>query len=78
MGCKMTHDELLAKIDYYLTATKAHSDESNFAINVLQALRAVVDLHAPATANSFTNNDCICMMSGRQCATIWVIEKELQ
>ncbi len=73
----MTHDELLAKIDYYLTATKAHFDESNFAINVLQALRAVVELHTPATANSFTNNDCICMLPDRKCATIRAIEKEL-
>jgi hypothetical protein len=41
------------------------------------ALRAVVELHTPATKNTFTNNDCICMLPNKKCATIEVIEKEL-
>lgn len=43
----MTHDELLAKIDYYLVPTnKLSGDEGvkNFAIGFMQALRAVVEL----------------------------------
>ena len=66
----MTHDELLAKIDEPDHWFKPFLD-------IRQALRAVVELHKPATANSFTNNDCICMLPNKKCATIQAIEKEL-
>ena len=74
----MTHDELLKEIDRYLVPTLAESEVGNKAIGILKALRAVVELHTPATKNSFTNNDCICMLPNKKCATIQAIEKELQ
>jgi hypothetical protein len=69
----MTHEELLARI-----AKLSITPETNVVPSELAtALMAVVELHKPATANSFTNNDCICMLPYRKCATIQVIEKEL-
>lgn len=67
----MTHDELLAKWD---------STEINIGTSTIvwKALRSVIELHTPATKNSFTNNDCICMLPNKKCATIQVIEKELK
>lgn len=43
----MTHDELLAKIDYYLVPTKELTGDDkikNSAIGFMNALRAVVEL----------------------------------
>ncbi len=74
----MTHDELISVLDDYSVGLSNGFVHKDLVFGVAKALRAVVELHTPATANSFTNNDCICMMSGRQCATIWVIEKALQ
>ena len=77
----MTHDELLSKIDSYLIPTKAHLEEPNFAVNTLQALRAVVELHKPIKqADGFVICDS-CSNSEffpyKDCQTIQAIEKEL-
>ena len=70
----MTHDELLARI-----AKLSITPETNVVPSELaSALMAVVKLHTPATKNSFTNNDCICMLPNKECSTIRVIEKVLQ
>jgi hypothetical protein len=74
----MTHDELLAKIDYYF-------DTDNFHLHK-NALRAVVELHKPEEYESFL----VCSMcidgdytdgthdySLYPCETIQAIEKEL-
>ena len=60
----MTHDELLAKIDYWF-------DTDNFHLHK-NALRAVVELHKPDD-DSFCG---ICTWSF-PCPTIQAIEKEL-
>ncbi len=66
----MTHDELLAKIDYWF-------DTDNFHLHK-NALRAVVELHKPRTDEAA----CIhCSKTGfwiaYPCPTIQAIEKEL-
>jgi diacylglycerol kinase family enzyme len=59
----MTHDELLAKIDYWF-------DTDNFHLHK-NALRAVVELHT-------SEFDClICAGADGTCPTIQAIEKEL-
>lgn len=68
----MTHDELLIEINRRLEIAFYNGDPQS-----IHALRAVVELHKPATRSSFTNNDCICMLPNKKCATIQVIEKEL-
>lgn len=73
----MTHSELLERLDDQIEKSKLIGCECAACDNAL-ALRAVVKLHTPATKNSFTNNDCICMLPNRKCATIQAIEKELQ
>jgi heptaprenylglyceryl phosphate synthase len=82
----MKHEELLAKVDSYLIPTKANSDESNFAIRVLQAIRATVELHNPFTfQNSPEETTLVCehcqlgtVGDVYPCETIYAIEKELQ
>ena len=70
----MTYEELLAKINEEL-ATDYEDACGNIPIG-LNALRAVVELHKPATVNSAINNGCICMLPNRKCPTIQAIEKE--
>ncbi len=75
----MNHDRLLAEIDRYLVPTLAESEVGNKAIGVLQALRAVVELHKPIEDNEHLCSACWFgdgMMS-YPCLTIQVIEKEL-
>jgi hypothetical protein len=43
----MTHDELLAEIDQWLTHSEIAKGQPNKAINVLKALRSIVELHTP-------------------------------
>jgi hypothetical protein len=69
----MTHDELLAK----LWILPADVTELQHGAKAVQALRVVVELHKPATENSFTNNGCICMLPNRKCPTIQAIEEKL-
>ena len=68
----MTHDELLAKIDYYF-------DTDNFHLHK-NALRAVMELHKPHSG--LNGNTCTCdpydeYRMGYPCETIEAIEKEL-
>jgi hypothetical protein len=68
----MTHDELLAKIDYWF-------DTDNFHLHK-NALRAVVELHKPLTLNNVIH--CPECQYGSAagtypCKTIQAIEKEL-
>jgi hypothetical protein len=69
----MTHDELLAKIDYWF-------DTDNFHLHK-NALRAVVELHKPLTTpNNFTHcPECQygSAAGSYPCPTIQAIEKEL-
>jgi hypothetical protein len=68
----MTHDDLLAKIDYWF-------DTDNFHLHK-NALRAVVELHKPLTSNNFTYcPECQygSQAGGYPCETIQAIEKEL-
>lgn len=44
----MTHDELLAKMDYYTERAQAANDYDMYEFRpVIKALRAVVELHKP-------------------------------
>jgi hypothetical protein len=61
----MTHDELLAKIDYYF-------DTDNFHLHK-NAIRAVVELHKPDYEMCMT-----CEMTDYPCPTIQAIESELR
>jgi hypothetical protein len=68
----MTHDELLAKIDYWF-------DTDNFHLHK-NALRAVVELHKPYSG--VLGKTCTCdphneYLMGYPCDTIQAIEKEL-
>jgi hypothetical protein len=74
----MTHDELLAKIDYWF-------DTDNFHLHK-NALRAVVKLHKPESATlqswfKLLNNKAVigCKLCNDfyPCQTIQAIEKEL-
>ena len=69
-GIEVTYNELLEKWDNT-------SIDIGSATTVWKALRAVIELHKPATADSFTNNDCMCMLPNKKCATIQAIEKVL-
>ena len=74
----MTHDELLAEIDQWLTHSELAKAQPNKAIKVLKALRAVVELHKPISTGSCQ----ICVTSEGHsilfpCPTIQAIEKEL-
>ena len=70
----MTHDELLAKIDYWF-------DTDNFHLHK-NALRAVVELHKPFGNAVIWCDQCSCLESEGEiifypCPTIQAIEKEL-
>ena len=69
----MTHDELLAKIDYWF-------DTDNFHLHK-NALRAVVELHKPSIKHNGRTCECDVYdeyMMGYPCDTIQAIEKELR
>ena len=78
----MTHDELLAKIDYTVAIYEGLSVlDIRVLTAYLKALRAVVELHKP---HIFTDNDgykwfycTICTDGFAPCTTIQAIEKEL-
>lgn len=77
----MTHDELLSKIDSYLIPTKAHLEEPNFAVNTLQALRAVVELHKPHLIPDWvpTDKELMCWCAHvYPCPTIQAIQEQLR
>ena len=69
----MTHNELLAKVNSYLIPTKAHLEQPNFAVNTLEALRAVVELHKPIGSHDVCKG---CETKFYPCPTIKTIEKE--
>ena len=82
----MTHDKLLAEIDQWLTHSEIAKGQPNKAINVLKALRAVVELHKPLSSWVYEefveNHHCSCdewneYDMGWPCDTIQAIEKEL-
>ena len=65
----MTHDELLAKIDYDI--------EGNPYDEYMSVLRTVVKLHMPIFEDSF--DWCVeCEIKSYPCPTIQTIEKELK
>ena len=69
----MTHEELLAK----LWILPADVTELQHGAKAVQALRVVVELHKPADSRG----DVVCANCPTQnypCATIQVLEKELQ
>ena len=74
----MTHDELLAKINYFTCCSGAHE----------LALRAVVELHKPIISTAYPESLGICLACTPlslnfyeairyPCPTIQTIEKEL-
>jgi hypothetical protein len=77
----MTHDELLAKIDIWKFQTKGY-DDTYEVHGILNALRAVVELHKPYES---TDNGLLCRYEVNSnspyhwypCETIQAIEKEL-
>ena len=72
----MTHDELLAKINYDI--------EGNPYDEYMQALRAVVELHKPMSDRMPDCAECVTIHQGETdvvfypCHTIQAIEKELK
>ena len=83
----MTHDELLAEIDFAIDDSKYNYDLNCFDGShdfMLAALRKVVELHKPTMGNTMTL--CSACMDSRPmdapvilypCPTIQAIEKEL-
>jgi hypothetical protein len=84
----MTHDELLAKIDIWKFQTKGY-DDTYEVHGILNALRAVVELHKPKEEDGklwcehevcydhiefLERDNCDCSYP---CPTIQAIEKEL-
>jgi len=78
---EVTHDELLAEIDQWLTHSEIAKRQPNKAINVLKALRAVVELHKEKLDDIGRPvcSGCFIGSSWRiyPCQTIQAIEKEL-
>lgn len=82
----MSHEELLAKIDYLLEyEPKESQDWTSTAIFVVKKLRAVVELHTPYNYIEIdgkpTEMWCTCGNSGLipyPCPTIQAIEAELK
>ena len=76
----MTHDELLAKIDIWKFQTKGY-DDTYEVHGILNALRAVVELHKPTgwfEDTGYADQECIhCDNGSYPCPTIQAIEKEL-
>lgn len=86
----MTHDELLAQVDQWLTHSQTVSDEKNQAIKFLKAFRAVIELHKPNEYDGSTceaHEECWgcgewggtdpCSCNSYPCETIEAIEREL-
>lgn len=79
----MTHEQLLAEVDQWLTHTQAATNEPNKAIGVLKALRAVIQMHKPDESDFPDDYENCVECSGNgylamyPCQTIRVIEKEL-
>ena len=85
----MTHDELLAKIDYTVAIYEGLSVlDIRVLTAYLKALRAVVELHKPITSTAFPEFLGICLTCSPPslnfyeatrypCPTIQAIEKEL-
>ena len=84
----MTHDELLAKIDYTVAIYEGLSVlDTRVLTAYLKALRAIVELHKPIYDNSCFDLDCcdgpypdLCdgCENDYPCKTIQAIEKELK
>ena len=73
----MTHDELLAKIEIWKFQTKSY-DDTYEVHGILNALRAVVELHKPITFPDEKGLFCDkCLPDRYPCPTIQAIEKEL-
>ena len=82
----MTHDELLAKIDYTVAIYEGLSVlDIRVLTAYLKALRAVVEIHEPETIESGSESVTICSNCNPQwfwelpypCPTIQAIKKEL-
>ena len=81
----MTHDELLAKINYYTVCTQPTKPEmvcDNEHLKEIYpewfALRAVVELHKPVTTTIGSFCKACGITSDYPCPTIQAIEKELR
>jgi hypothetical protein len=75
----MTHEELLAKIDIWKFQTKGY-DDTYEVHGILNALRAVVELHKAKTFEDDELGDmilCRQCITAYPCPTIEAIEKEL-
>ena len=73
----MNHSILLTEIDRYLIPTLAESEVGNKAIGILQALRAVVELHKPVEHTEGTWCSGCMATEWYPCPTIQAIKKEL-
>ena len=75
----MTHDELLAKIDYTVAIYEGLSVlDIRVLTAYLKALRAVVELHTPILIDSDVPIWCTESCGSYPCNTIQAIEKELK
>ena len=73
----MTHDELLAKIDYTVAIYEGLSVlDIRVLTAYLKALRAVVELHKPLI-HALPDETCWACQDLYPCPTIQAIEKEL-
>ena len=78
---KITHDELLARIDNVTYAhDKSHTIDKDRIVKQLNGLRSVVELHKPRTESNYCAK---CRNAGGKlvpypCPTIQAIEKELR
>ena len=75
----MTHDELLGKIDIWKFQTKGY-DDTYEVHGILNALRAVIELHKPHpfTMGKYTWDRCAKDGEMYPCEEIQAIEKELK
>ena len=75
----MTHDELLAKIDYTVAIYEGLSVlDIRVLTAYLKALRGVVELHTPILIDSDVPIWCTESCGSYPCNTIQAIEKELK
>ena len=71
----MTHDELLAKIENYTDYAPVDYGQ----VDLINALRAVVELHKPRTVDGVDIPMCdYCDWNSYPCGSIQAIEKELK
>ena len=73
----MTHDELMAKIDIWKFQTKGY-DDTYEVHGILNALRAVVELHKPIEIDREGDYNCQECEWAYPCPTIQAIEKEIE